>query len=119
MTPDNSTVGGVLKSIGIGSMGLEKIKFGAGVVGKMTTSLIAFLSVLGIISLSGVICGQLTLTYICIPIIVFVFVFNHISIMIFASRHPAPAMLEGTELVRYHQVEMAARGCRHQHRSQT
>ena len=30
--------------------------------------------------------------------------------MWFSSKHPAVAILEGAELVRYHQVEMAAKG---------
>jgi hypothetical protein len=110
MDPDSSAVGGILKSVGIGSMGLEKIRFGTGVVGKMTTGLIAILSVLGALSLSGVILGQLPLTYICVGVCVFVFLFTQISIMLFASRHPATAVLEGAELVRYHQVDMAAKG---------
>jgi hypothetical protein len=110
MDPEGSSVGGILRSVGVNSMGLEKIKFGIGVVGKMTTGLIAVLSVLAVLGALGLICGQFLLSYICLAAIIFFFLFNHVSVMWFSSKHPAVAILEGAELVRYHQVEMAAKG---------
>jgi hypothetical protein len=117
VNPDYS-VHDALKSIGIGSMGLEKIKFGAGVVGKMTTSLIAFLSVLGVISLSCIFSGQVAIACGCIVACVAAFPFIIICMMIFASKHPATAMLEGTELVRYHQATWLRGDCPRQRLNQ-
>jgi hypothetical protein len=45
MDDDSLGIGGILKSAV--SLGLGKITFGSGVVGKMTTSLMAILTVVG------------------------------------------------------------------------
>jgi hypothetical protein len=108
MDQDSLGIGGILKSAV--SLGLEKITFGSGVVGKMTTSLMAILTVVGAALLLSLALGQLPLAYICLGVCVFVYLFTQISIMLFASKHPAAATLEGAEFVRYHQVEMAAKG---------
>jgi hypothetical protein len=101
---------GILKSVEIGSMGLDRITFGKSVVGMMTTSFISMLAVFGPLAITGVVWGQPNITYICIAVIIVAFLFTAISIMIFASRHPTSALLEGAEIVRLRQVEMAAKG---------
>jgi hypothetical protein len=109
MSDPEPTVDSILKSSGFSSSGIDRIKLGNGVVGKMTTTQMG----LYVICFAGIGAG----TWINNPYMIegfvavaFVsFLFSSIASMIFASNHPAVALLEGAELVKYRQIEMAAK----------
>ena len=109
MPSDPTSVQDALGSIGLGSLGLDKIKFGSGVVGKVTTSQIALLTLCVVGAVIGWRLDRPDLVYTSLCLGAAAFVFKTIAVMWFAAKNPAVALLEGGELVRYRDIEMATR----------
>jgi hypothetical protein len=103
-------LGSVLKNLGISASGIDKIQFGPGVVGKMTTSLMGLYVVCLATLIVGAWMGSIALAGAGLGIGFVGFVFKSVASMLFASRNPAAALLEGGDLVRYREWESTAKG---------
>jgi hypothetical protein len=102
VSDESSAVGKLLKSVGIGSTGLEKIQFGPGVVGKMTTSLMGLHLVCIFAVIAGISLRSLLLVLSGLGVAFLAFLFKSVSSMVYAAKNP--------NLISYHAVEMAAKG---------
>ena len=109
MSEQNQSIESVLKSVGLSSSSIERIKLGNGVVGKMTSSQMG----LYVICFAGIGGGIWLENYTMIlgfgAVAVVSFLFSSVASMWYATKYPGVALLEGAELVKYHQIEMAAR----------
>jgi hypothetical protein len=103
-------LGPILKNLGISAAGIEKIQFGPGVVGKLTTSLMGLYVVCVAAIVAGAWMGSMPLVGLGLGTGFLGFVFKSVSSMVFASKNPAAALLEGGDLVRYRAWESAAKG---------
>jgi hypothetical protein len=104
---DDATISGVLKSVGL--TGLDKIRFGEGVVGKMTTSLMGLFVLCVAVVAAGTWMQTPLMIYIALGVGIVAFIFKAVASMFYAARNPSVALLEGAELVKYHQIDMAAK----------
>jgi hypothetical protein len=94
-------LGPILRNLGISAAGIDKIQFGSGVVGKLTTSLMGLYVVCLITVFAGAYMGSPPLVGGGLAAAFLGFVFTSVASMLFASRNPAAALLEGGDLVRY------------------
>jgi hypothetical protein len=101
-------LGSILKNLGIS--GIDKIQFGPGVVGKMTTSLMGLYVVCVVAIVAGAWMGSTPLVGLGLGAGFLGFVFKSVASMRFASKNPAAALLEGADLVRYREWESTAKG---------
>ena len=97
----------LLKNFGISTESVDRIRLAKGVVGKTTTAVLIVLMVLALaifklnnpqlILILGIAAG-------------FVFLVYFIGVMLFAHKNPGPALLEGAELLRWRQFDLATKG---------
>lgn len=94
-----------LSSLGLKDRSLSHIHLSQGVVGKSSFIVgILIATIMGVALFSPHIWLQVT----CIGLSVFVFLVYFASILWFAHRNPAAALLEGADLVEYKQAELSA-----------
>jgi hypothetical protein len=102
----DAVVGKISAQLGTSSETLHKIKFGRGAVGKV--AVIAVFAILGIAGVGLRLTGEGAL--LSIGAILFI-VLCVLGVIVFVViRQPELAVLEGTELVLYKQVTLAAKG---------
>lgn len=85
---------------------LERIRLGKGIVGKTSYVAITALIVLGV-AVTRISTDWMRLAVGLIAVALFLFYF--ISTQRFADKNPGVALLEGAELIRWKQVELAAK----------
>jgi hypothetical protein len=98
---------GFWRGLWSGPLALYRIRFGKGVLGRLTTNLIAILSVLGPLAAVSLAFGYPLIAIGRIVVCVGVYFNNHISTMRFAYQNPDAALLEGADFVRVREIEMA------------
>jgi hypothetical protein len=100
-------LGELLKDVGVSQESLESVRLGRGVVGKATFALISIAALLGVVA-SRLSTGWMLLAVAALGVAVFVvYLFRILS---FAEEHPDLALLEGAELVKWKQIDVAAKG---------
>lgn len=104
MWPKDITRG--LESAGFNASSLDKIRLARGVVGK--TSYVAAAAIFGLIVVAWSLRDPNYLLAIG-ALIVLIFIAYFIGVLFFANKHPGEALLEGAELIRWRQLEMAAK----------
>src|SRR2546427_9769397 len=89
----------------------EKIRFGPGVVGKATVALVAMFGVLAVVAwrLIGAPLEVILALLVVALLAVGTFAWFFRRTMAFAEKHPAQALLEGIELVRWQETAVAAK----------
>lgn len=94
-----------LESAGINTSALDRIRLARGVVGK--ASYVAGAAVLG---LAVVAWGLRNSTFLLVDgaLIFSLFLAYLVGILWFANKHPGVALLEGAELLQWHQLEITA-----------
>ena len=95
-----------LGKAGINASSLERIRLARGVVGKATY--VAGIAVFGLAAVAWSLRDPLYLLLVAI-IMLLVFTFYFAGSLWFANRHPGVALLEGAELIRWRQMEIAAK----------
>ena len=85
-------LGPILKSLGISAAGIDKIQFGSGVVGKLTTALMGLFVVCFAAIAAGAWMGSTLLVGGGLVAASFGFVFMSVASMMFANRNPAAAL---------------------------
>ena len=97
----------LLSKIGISEGALDRVRLAQGVVGK--SSYVAFAALIGlaVVAYSLKDPGYLLAIGLVIAATFLIFLF---SVLWFAHKHPDTALLEGAELVRWRQIDMAAKG---------
>ncbi|MBI4608959.1 MAG: hypothetical protein HY726_08125 [Candidatus Rokubacteria bacterium] len=97
----------ILEGLGFSGESLERVRLGRGVVGKTTYVALGALALLSIVAwrLND---PQLLLVIAGVGALLFLIYF--IGILVFANRNPATALLEGAELLRWRQYDLAAKG---------
>lgn len=100
---------GLWRGIWTGPLALHRIRLGQGVLGRLTTNLIAILSVFGCAAVISLLLRETLVAIGCLGVCGVVYILNHISTMIFAYRNPTAALLEGADLVRAQEISMATR----------
>ena len=96
-----------LESAGINVSALERIKFAPGVVGKTTYVAVAAAIGLGLVAVR---LSDSTSLLADAGLIILLFLGYFVGVLWFANKHPGVALLEGSHLLRWQQVEMAAKG---------
>jgi hypothetical protein len=90
--------------------GIDRIKLGTGFVGRLTTTISAFYVVL----FAAVICAAYLGDKVLLERLMWLgagaFVLYLLISFIFALINPAASVLEGTELVKYREIEVGAKG---------
>lgn len=109
MDDDNPGSSGFWQALWQGPLALYRICFGTGVLGRLTTNLIAILSVFGPMAVISLACGYIWIAVGCLAVCGISYLLNHASTMMFAFRNPTAALLEGADLVRVREIEMATR----------
>lgn len=109
MEANNSDGDGFWRGLWTGPLALYRIRFGQGVLGRLTTNLIAVLSVFGCSAVVSLIVRQTLIAIGCLVVCALAYLLNHVSTMRFASKNPLAALLEGGDLVRAHEIDMASR----------
>ena len=104
------SLGPILKNLGISAAGIDRIQFAPGVVGKMTTSLMGLYVVCVAAIAAGAWMGSTPLVGLGLGAGFLSFVFKSVASIMFASKNPATALLEGADLVRYREWESTAKG---------
>ncbi len=102
----NATLSQLLKSFGLSEESVERIRLGRGVVGRTTYAAVAALFVLAVVAWRA---DPSMLIWIGL-LAVGLFVLYFLGVLIFAERNPGTALLEGAELLRWRQSELAAKG---------
>lgn len=84
----------------------DRIKLGSGVVGKVTNGLLGLFALLGIVAygLRGEIWSLLLLAAVAVVL----FLTYAFGVAFYAVKHPNLAALEGSDLIRWRQMDMAA-----------
>jgi hypothetical protein len=105
--PFPQSIKGALEEAGISGESLDRIRLSRGVVGK--TSYVAGAALLVLVSVALVLREPGYLLMIG-GFAVILFLIYFIGILWFSHRHPDVALLEGAELIKWRQMEMAAKG---------
>lgn len=96
----------MLAAVGVSESSLDRVRLAQGVVGKSSyvagTALLALLVVAYSLKDSGYLFAVA-----CFVLILFFGYFG--GVLWFANKHPDMALLEGAELVKWRQIEMAAK----------
>lgn len=95
-----------LKGFGVSAESVDRIRLGRGVVGKTTYAVIIVLIVLGI-ALTRTSVPWLVLVLAGMAALLFIMYF--VGVIRFAGRNPGAALLEGAELLRWKQFDLAAK----------
>ncbi|SDT17785.1 hypothetical protein [Bradyrhizobium canariense] len=97
----------ILEAVGVSESSLDGVRLAQGVVGKSSyvagVALLALLVVAYSLRDSGYL-----LAVACFIVVLFFGYFA--GVLWFANKHPDMALLEGAELVKWRQIEMAAKG---------
>lgn len=101
--------GEMLKSFGPSVSGIDRIKLGRGLVGKLAGTLQALLAVCFITVVAGIFLRSPLIVLAGLAAGVVCFLLNSLFSIIFSMKYPAIALLEGAEFVKYRQLEMAAK----------
>jgi hypothetical protein len=109
MDSENSSSDGLWRGLWTGPLALYRIRLGQGVLGRLTTNLIAILSVFGCAAVISLFLGQTLVAIGCLGVCGLAYLVNHISTMMFAYENPTAALLEGADLVRAQEISMASR----------
>ena len=98
----------ILSRLGISSKTLDRVRLARGVVGNTTYAIVA--AFLAIAAVAWTFRDQplIALGFICI--VAFLALVYLIGTWIFAHKHPDVALLGGAELLKWRQMEMAAKG---------
>jgi hypothetical protein len=96
-----------LKSSGIDLESFQKIKLGQGVVGKTTSIFIAICFVCGVIAWKLSVQWMLFSLFVGLLAAFFTYVWWASK---FAKENPSLAVLDGAEMIRWRQLDMAAKG---------
>jgi hypothetical protein len=97
----------ILEAVGVSESSLDRVRLAQGVVGKSSYVAASALLALLVVAYSLRDSGYLLVVGI---LIVLLFVVYFAGVLWFANRHPDMALLEGAELVKWRQIEMAAKG---------
>jgi hypothetical protein len=100
-------IASVFKGIGISAEALDRIRFGRGVIGRVTFVALAVFAILGIVA--DRVSGNYFLIGIgaAAAVLFLVFLFK---VLDFAKKNPAIAVLDGAELITWRQLDLAAKG---------
>jgi hypothetical protein len=109
MTDPQSPLSSALRAVNFGSSGIDKIKLGSGVVGKLAATQMGLYVVCFAALVAGAVMQNPIMVFSSLGVAACGYVFGSLSSMIFAARHPDLALLEGAELVSFRQIEMAAK----------
>ncbi len=85
----------------------DRVKLGTGVVGKLTTGLVALFSLLGVVAFG--LRGQESALLAVAGSGVIVFLAFCAGVAIYAVKFPQMAALEGADLIKWRQMDMAAK----------
>ena len=96
----------LLKVLGFAEESVQRVRLGSGVVGRTTSAVVVALVVLGVVA-SRV--DPEALFWVA-GLVVGLFVLYFFGVLFFAQRNPGAALLEGAELLRWQQSELAAKG---------
>jgi hypothetical protein len=107
--PEPPPLEAILQRVGISSSGIDRIKFGKGVVGKLATMQMGLYVVCVTVVLSAIFLREPWLAVGGIATAICSHIFSSVLSVWFAERNQAIALLEGAELVQYRQMEMAAK----------
>lgn len=102
-----SKIKDVLEAVGVSETTLDKVRLAQGVVGKSSYVAATALLALLVVAFSLKDSGYLLAIGL---IILLLFVVYFAGVLWFATRHPDMALLEGAELVKWRQIDMAAKG---------
>jgi hypothetical protein len=105
--PDGPKVKQVLEAVGVSESSLDRIRLAQGVVGKSSYVAAVALLALLVVAYSLKDSGYLMVVGFIILLLFFVY-FG--GVLWFATKHPDMALLEGAELVKWRQIDMAAKG---------
>jgi hypothetical protein len=97
----------ILEAVGVSESSLDRIRLAQGVVGKSSYVAGVALLALLVVAFSLKDPGHL-LAIGCFILILFFVYFA--GVLWFSNKHPDMALLEGAELVKWRQIEMAAKG---------
>jgi intracellular septation protein A len=95
-----------LSKVGINAEALDRVRLAQGVVGKSSYVTVAALLALGAIAIS--LHDSLYLLILAF-VVLFVFGSYFAGALWFAHKHPGESLLEGAELIKWRQLEMAAK----------
>jgi hypothetical protein len=101
-TPALTNIKETLSKFGIGAEALDRVRLAQGVVGKSSYVTVAALGALAAIAFSPY---ALVLAF----VVLLVFVLYLAGALWFAHKHPGESLLEGAELIKWRQLEMAAK----------
>ena len=96
----------LLKSLGFAEESIQRVRLGRGVVGRTTYAVVVALGVLGVVASRVDLEALLWVA----GLVVGLFVLYFAGVLFFAQRNPGTALLEGAELLRWRQSELAAKG---------
>jgi hypothetical protein len=97
----------VLEAVGVSESSLDRIRLAQGVVGK--SSYVAGLALLALLVVGFSLRDPVYLLVVAFLIVIVFFVFFG-GVLWFAHKRPDMALLEGAELIKWRQIEMAANG---------
>ena len=96
----------ILESVGVSESSLDRVRLSHGVVGK--SSYVAGVALLALLMVAYSLKDSSYLFAVaCFILVLFFGYFG--GVLWFANRHPDMALLEGAELVKWRQIEMAAK----------
>jgi hypothetical protein len=96
----------ILKGVGLSESSLDKVRLGSGVVGR--SSAVALMTMIAFCVIAYSLRDPLYLIMLGV-LAAAVFAGYFIGVLRFAAKNPDLALLEGAELVRWRQIEMAAK----------
>lgn len=104
-TPGTSGLQDILKTFGL-SESVKSIRLSRGVVGRTTYAVVAFL---GVVAVAAWRAAPEQLLWVAV-IAGAVFLAYFFGVLVFASKNPGAALLEGAELLHWQKTELAAKG---------
>ena len=85
---------------------MERVRLSRGVVGRTTYAVVSLFLLLAVVASRASV--DLLLYVAGLGVVTFLVYF--IGVLMFATKHPAVAMMEGAELLHWQQAELAAKG---------
>jgi hypothetical protein len=98
----------ILKQFGL-SGGYRRVTLGRGVVGKSTSAFFGLCGVFGLVAVGLMVAHEAILLALAV-LAALVYFFYQYMVIGYATNNPAGALLEGADLVKWHQHEIAAKG---------
>ncbi len=87
----------------------RRVTLGKGVVGKSTSGFIGLCGVFGLVAIGLIYAGQPLYLLALAVLAAVVYFYYQYSVIGFATKNPASALLEGADFVKWHQNEVAAK----------